>query len=279
MKVRKHTLLIIASIVWMIAGFNVLKIGITTYKGYTTILNFALSGIVFCLFWFMVFYKLTKKHTSRICAYTEEKQFFLNFFDVKSFLIMAFMITFGVLIRKFNWLPDRFIAVFYTGLGTALFMAGVLFGLNYIKNKDKQENIMIKKLMNCAIAYFSLAMVVGVFYREFSKMMGYSEPTVLKAVHGHLLVLGMFLFILLSFACKITKLEDQKLFKKFFVTYNIALPFMAIMMVVRGVLDVLGTEVSRGMNGMISGFAGISHILMLIAIVMLLSSIKKALTE
>ncbi len=138
---------------------------------------------------------------------------------------------------------------------------------------------MTKKLMNCAITYFTLAMAVGVFYREFSKMVGYTQPTVLKSVHAHLLVLGMFLFILLSFACKLTKLEDQKLFKKFFVIYNIALPFMTIMLVVRGVFEVLGTEVSKGMNGMVSGFAGIAHILMLVSFIMLLSSLKKALTE
>lgn len=133
MKVKKHNLLLIASIVWLIAGFNVLRIGIQTYKGYTTLFNFFLSAIVFIIFWFMVFYKLTKKHTHRIFAYEIEKQFFLKFFDIKSFIIMALMMTFGIMIRTFNLLPDRFIAVFYTGLGSALFLAGILFGINYFK--------------------------------------------------------------------------------------------------------------------------------------------------
>ncbi len=278
-KVKKYNLLLIASLVWLIAGFNVLKIGVTTYSGYTTILNFGLSAVVFVLFWFMVFYKLTKKHTNRICAYTEEKQFFLNFFDVKSFITMIFMMSFGITARKINLFPDRFIAVFYTGLGTALFMAGLLFCLNYIKIKNKEGNNMAKKLMNSAIVYFSFAMAAGVFYREFSKMMGYNGVTVLKALHSHLLVLGMFLFILLAFACKLTNLAEQKLFKKFFVLYNISFPFMVIMMLVRGVLQVFSTEVTKGMNGMIAGFAGISHILMLVSFIMLLVSLKKSLTE
>ena len=46
MKVKKHNLLLIASIVWLIAGFNILKIGIETYVGYTKLLNFFLSIIV-----------------------------------------------------------------------------------------------------------------------------------------------------------------------------------------------------------------------------------------
>ena len=61
MKVKKHNLLLIASIVWLIAGFNILKIGIETYVGYTKLLNFFLSIIVFIIFWFAIFYKLTKK--------------------------------------------------------------------------------------------------------------------------------------------------------------------------------------------------------------------------
>ena len=58
MKVKKHNLLLIASIVWLIAGFNILKIGIETYVGYTKLLNFFLSIIVFIIFWFAIFYKM-----------------------------------------------------------------------------------------------------------------------------------------------------------------------------------------------------------------------------
>ena len=132
MKIKKRNLLLLAAIVWMIAGFNILRIGIETYVAYKSVINFILSLLIFLFFWFMIFYKLTVKHTDRIQNYQEERQFFLNFFDLKSFLIMAFMITFGITIRTFHLLPDRFIAVFYTGLGAALFLAGITFGRNYI---------------------------------------------------------------------------------------------------------------------------------------------------
>lgn len=142
MKVKKQNLLLLAGIVWMIAGFNVLRIGLETYAEYRMIINYAITLMVFLVFWFMVFHKLTIKHTKRIHEFEEELQLFYKFFDLKSFLIMAFMISFGIIIRKFQLLPDRFIAVFYTGLGAALFMAGVLFTWNYIKifkKKDKGE--------------------------------------------------------------------------------------------------------------------------------------------
>lgn len=132
MKVKKRNLLLIASIVWVIAGFNVLKIGITCYINYVSIINITASLIIFSLFWFLIFKKLVNKHTVRIKNYKEEKQFFLNFFDLKSFLIMFFMITLGIIIRKFNLLPEKIIAIFYSGLGTSLFLAGILFFNKYL---------------------------------------------------------------------------------------------------------------------------------------------------
>lgn len=132
MKVENKTLLFIAGIVWALAGFNILKIGIGTYAPYVTLFNIACSAAVFCFFWGMIFNRLVKKHTKRIGAY-EGKQYFWHFFDLKSFLIMAFMMTFGILIRTLHLMPEMCIAVFYTGLGLALFLAGLKFGVQYLK--------------------------------------------------------------------------------------------------------------------------------------------------
>ena len=133
MKVKKNTLLLFAAIVWMIAGVNVLRIGILLYPSYVSIINILLSIAVFTVFQCFIFGRLVKKHTRRINAYTEERQFFFKFFDLKSFIIMAVMISGGISIRAFHLLPEQFIAVFYTGLGASLSLAGILFGCNYIK--------------------------------------------------------------------------------------------------------------------------------------------------
>lgn len=131
MKVKKRTLLLIACIVWSIAGFNVLRIGIWAYPPYLSIINFLLSIIVFSLFQYFIFGRLVKKHTKRIRNYTDEKLFFLKFFDIKSFIIMAVMMGGGIYLRVSSLAPDIFIAVFYTCLGASLLLAGILFGKNY----------------------------------------------------------------------------------------------------------------------------------------------------
>lgn len=140
MKVKKRTLFLIAFVVWAIAGYNVLKLGLEEYKEYLSFINIFLSVVVFCFFYFLIFNKLVKKHTIRIGNFKDDMQFFLNFFDLKSYIIMISMITFGILLRKFNLVSHKFVAVFYSGLGAALFYAGVAFGLNYFKFISNNHN-------------------------------------------------------------------------------------------------------------------------------------------
>lgn len=140
MKVKKRTLLLIDCLVWAAAGFNVLRLGILAYPGYLTALNLLLSAVVFAVFQHFIFGRLVKKHSRRIAAYVDEKQFFWNFFDLKSFAIMAFMMTGGIWLRSSGLAPQRFIAVFYSGLGASLLLAGILFGRNYISSTMENES-------------------------------------------------------------------------------------------------------------------------------------------
>ena len=150
MSVKRNTLLLLACLVWSAAGFNILRIGLMAYPAYGTVFNGLLSVLVFAVFERFIFGKLVKKHTERVSAYSEERHFFLKFFDGKSFAVMAVMMTGGIALRASGLAPERFIAVFYTGLGAALLLAGVLFGCNYGRavltaagdpNKAEQEGV------------------------------------------------------------------------------------------------------------------------------------------
>lgn len=138
MKIRKKNLILLAGLVWCIAGFNILRIGIIAYRDNLTLFHLFLSALVFAAFWFMVFARLVRRHTARILSYEDEMQFFLKFFDIKSFCIMAFMMTFGIGLRVSHLCPEIFIAVFYAGLGAALFLAGILFTYHYVQQLFKK---------------------------------------------------------------------------------------------------------------------------------------------
>ena len=137
MKVKKKTLLLIACTVWSVAGFNILRIGLLSYSPYISVINILLSMAVFTVFQYFIFGRLVKKHTARIQHYEEERQFFMKFFDIKSFIIMAVMMSGGIYLRASSLAPERFIAVFYTGLGSSLLLAGILFGKNFLQYKTK----------------------------------------------------------------------------------------------------------------------------------------------
>ncbi|EOT39290.1 DUF2871 domain-containing protein [Enterococcus dispar] len=137
----------------------------------------------------------------------------------------------------------------------------------------------MKKVMNTAMLYFILAMVGGVFYREFTKFNDFTATTTLGVIHTHLLALGVAVFLLVAILFKVTNLAENKLYRRFYVLYNIGLPLMVIMMTIRGIFQVLGTNLSQGMNGMISGIAGLSHIAVAVALFMLLLAVKKVLSE
>lgn len=139
MKVKKQYLLLLACLVWMIAGANIVRIGFEAYAKYLTVLNICLSVVVFAIFQFFIFGKLVKKHTKRIIAY-EERQWFYKFFDVKSFMIMAVMMSGGIWLRVSGVAPEQFIAVFYSGLGVSLLLAGILFGLHFLKHRNLRSN-------------------------------------------------------------------------------------------------------------------------------------------
>ena len=137
----------------------------------------------------------------------------------------------------------------------------------------------MKKIMNASLIYFVLAMAGGVFYREFTKWNGYTEPTPLGVLHVHLLVMGTIMFLLIALFAKVTDLEKNSLFKKFFVLYNVALPFMVVMMLIRGIVQVLAIDLGKMGNGMLSGFAGLSHIAMMVSLLTLLIALKKEMVK
>ena len=109
--VKKKTLLLIAGIVWLMAGINVARLGVVSYmlierKWYL----YVLSVIVFAMFGTM-FYKMSKKHTKRILSYETDRPFW-HFLDKKAYILMACMMGGGV--------------------GCALAPAGVTFTRNFI---------------------------------------------------------------------------------------------------------------------------------------------------
>ena len=133
----------------------------------------------------------------------------------------------------------------------------------------------MKRYINTALLYAILAMVGGVFYREFTKFNGFTAKTTLAVVHTHYFLMGMVFFLVLLVLEKTFSFTSLKT-GRVLVVYHIGLNLTAVMLVVRGVVQVSGTTLSTGMSAAISGMAGIGHILLGISLVLLLLQIKRS---
>lgn len=117
---------------------------------------------------------------------------------------------------------------------------------------------MAKRYANLALVYGIAAMVFGVFYREFTKFSHFSGKTNLSVMHTHYFMLGMFFFLVLMVIEKVLAFSDKGVGKAV-VVYQVGLNITGIGFLVRGLTQVWGTELSRGMDASISGTAGIAQ--------------------
>ena len=117
-----------AGLFWVVAGANVLRIGIRYWMANPDYFLFKLSEmlVIFFVFLGFIFHNLFRKHSVRIIHKPEKNPVF-SFFDGKSWLVVGVMISLGVCVRLFQLLPGSFIAVFYTGLALALIITGCRF--------------------------------------------------------------------------------------------------------------------------------------------------------
>ena len=155
-RIKKQALIAVAGIVWLIAGLNVAVLGVRAaidMRGVTTIIVLALVGgavAIFCAFHSM-FSKLVKKNVQRIADLEGERHLVFRFFDRKSYVMMALMMSFGIGMRAADIFPDWFIAFFYTGLGLALSLAGASYiarGVRGISLSDGDEVVAMDILKN-----------------------------------------------------------------------------------------------------------------------------------
>lgn len=123
----------------------------------------------------------------------------------------------------------------------------------------------MKRHIKFAFVYAILAMICGVFYREFTKAYDFTGVTALGKLHTHLFVLGMVMFLLFALFDAKFDLQKHKLYLPFMIIYNAGVGIMCVMLAVRGVFDVIDGTFS---DGAISGIAGLGHILVAAGIIL-----------
>lgn len=127
--VPKNQLMLIAGAVWIAAGGMVTAIGLPLEVRLAPehLVLIPLAAGIFVAFYGLVFSRLVRRHTSRIRARAEARLPVYQFFDARSWMVMAVMMGGGMALRLSHAVPEWAIGFFYSGLGIALFLCGVRF--------------------------------------------------------------------------------------------------------------------------------------------------------
>lgn len=117
---------------------------------------------------------------------------------------------------------------------------------------------MLKKLYYAALSYMVAGLAAGVYYREITKITGFTGKTMLSVLHTHLLVLGMFFFLFLIVLEKNFTLSESRLFPTFYWVYNIGVIWTVAILAIHGTITVTGGTAGAA----VAGIAGMGHIVL-----------------
>ena len=120
----------------------------------------------------------------------------------------------------------------------------------------------MKKLARTSMTYMIAGLASGVYYREFGRFNDFQGKSQLNTLHTHILILGMFFFLIVLLLEKSFKLSEHKNYKKFYAIYNSGLGITLLLMLIHGSMTVLGYDDSP----MIAGLAGIGHIVLTVGL-------------
>lgn len=133
----------------------------------------------------------------------------------------------------------------------------------------------MKKLYFAVVAYTVLGLASGLYFRELTKAHHFTGFTQLSVVHTHLLALGTIFLLVVLLLERAFTLSRSRWFTPFFWTFNAGLIITAAMMATHGTMTVTGHTASA----MITGIAGLGHILLTIALAFFLTALYHGLTR
>jgi hypothetical protein len=127
--VRRENLLIVAGLVWAVAG------GILSGRGLNYVLRVSPMpglriglGLLFGgVFYVLLFAKISGKHIRRISGINIPYPCAFSFFNFRSYFMMGLMIFSGIMLRKFDVIDHDLLYTFYIIMGVPLLISASRF--------------------------------------------------------------------------------------------------------------------------------------------------------
>jgi hypothetical protein len=135
-RVSKRYLLLVAALVWTVAGSMLLFRGFLTSHFQETHWS---AKLAFCvigglLFYRVMFDKISSKHVNRIKSMVSERPVIFSFFNLRSYLMMFSMITLGITLRLSGAVTPAHLAMVYVTMGIPLLMSSIRFYYTFFRS-------------------------------------------------------------------------------------------------------------------------------------------------
>ena len=101
-----------------------------------TTAGMVLGSLATLVLFSVMFVKMLFKNVRRIGRIYPAHRRIWHLMPLRSYLVMAVMITLGIILRSCQAVPRTFIASFYVGLGGALMLAGAVYLSAFFCPKD-----------------------------------------------------------------------------------------------------------------------------------------------
>ena len=134
-KVHKNILILTAGIIWTGVGILLIRISyrwfhlLSESQIYYAIISGIIIGAAIAYFGFS---NLAAKNIDRINQYSG-KVCFWAFQKWQSYILVIFMISLGIFMRKTSFIPKFYLAIIYIAIGFALFSASFKYYLSLFK--------------------------------------------------------------------------------------------------------------------------------------------------
>jgi hypothetical protein len=127
--VSKHNLLFIAGLAWTTAGGILAGRGLSYLIQHGQHLGWRLFGglILGLIFYVLLFAKISRKHIKRIHGLNIPYPCAFSFFNFRGYLMMALMISGGIMLRKFDVINKEWLYNFYVTMGVPLLISASRF--------------------------------------------------------------------------------------------------------------------------------------------------------
>ncbi|PID81171.1 MAG: beta-carotene 15,15'-monooxygenase [Clostridiales bacterium] len=153
------------------------------------------------------------------------------------------------------------------------------FLIVYLGYRRFMPKFSVRNVAEMAFVYLIFGLAAGIFFREFSKAYDFSGSSSLANMHGHLIALGVIGLLIVYALLIVLQPKNPQLVKKMklpLLLWHIGLSISVIMMMIKGMIEVLGYHYYGAIVAAVAGTAGIGHIVLGVALILSLKVVVGA---